>query len=622
MGICCWVEDISGSRLRVDPDGLVMGRGMGCAFRSLDTRVSVRHAEIKLRDNGVFLIPRSQIPTVLNGRPIHTPRQLTDGDWISLAPGVLYRVVISITEGACWSIDGGIGPLSISYDDAEVQISPSCHLSVSVDGVLLLSSAAEVTINGQVLPHLRQARVLELKDTVVCQSGDRFEVVSGPSLTAPPAPWSVITPLLSRPPTSVALLEDGRLQLICEGQRCEVTLTDKAQGPVLASGAMLEVSAAALQVLREDFIRAGLDGFCMLDLRPGGVLLIQQSSTASRQDAGFSVATEQQWWVGLANGSRLWLDSGGVLVGRAPGCDVRFREPYVHRHHLLIRPLPVGVEVRRLGSNPCYINGALLKDRMILTESSQLVVVPGRRMWLHPTQRQVLGERWCRVRLGEQEVTLCGRTATIGGHPADDIHVPAWPAHAIQLYLLDAVVYFESLVPVTVAGCEVAAGQTHHLAAGDALSLLGQTLTLQAHSRSEPPRPRMVMLQPFQSAGRLLFRFDDHTQIRLCLLQPHYALIQLLLEGVVGSRLRGVTRTRSPGDISESELPRGASSLVDLRLELSGARRLSLNRLQSMLAELTSDFIRAGMDGEALLEIGESWCRLHLGESCSVTLYS
>lgn len=197
-----------------------------------------------------------------------------------------------------------------------------------------------------------------------------------------------------------------------------------------------------------------------------------------------------------------------------------------------------------------------------------------------------------------------------------------WPEGALCLYLLDEAVFCEVSAPAMLGGEVIPVRRAWPLAAGQSITIAGRALTLVSHQTRTPATPRMVILQPFQSAGRLLFRFDDHSQIRVCLPQMRYQLMQLLLEAYVGSRLRGVTRTRSPDTITDLDLPRGATHSRDLQLEIGGSRRLSLSALRDLLHQVRTDLIRAGINGERMLESQDGWARLHLGESCNVTLYS
>ena len=98
--------------------------------------------------------------------------------------------------------------------------------------------------------------------------------------------------------------------------------------------------------------------------------------------------------------------------------------------------------------------------------------------------------------------------------------------------------------------------------------------------------------------------------------------MQLLLEAHVSSRLRRVTRTRFPGRLNDRELPQGAAHTRDLQLEVGRVRRLSLSALNTIIHQTRSELIRAGINGEHMLEEGEGWARLNLGESCNVKLYS
>jgi hypothetical protein len=325
----------------------------------------------------------------------------------------------------------------------------------------------------------------------------------------------------------------------------------------------------------------------------------------------------------MPDGGRLWLDPGGILLGRNPDCDIRFEEPYIHRYHALLRQRTGTVELIPLGRNPSYVNGNPVTRPTELLEGSWLSISPSQRIRVNRSPRPVQPKTSCTVQLSGQDVhKVLLDVCRIGGSSRDDLYEPSWPAGALCLYLLDEAVFVEATIPAMLNGAPIAPRRAQRLQPGQSIFIGQQTLTLTSHNPISSPPPRMVVLQPFQHAGRLLFRFENRSQIRVCLPKYRYHLMEQLLEAYVGSRLRSVTRTRYPGELPGIDLPRGAIRTRELQVELSATRRLSRSALKDLLHQVRTDLVRAGINGERVLESGQDWTRLHLGESCNVTLYS
>lgn len=625
MSLCCWLEGLDGSRRRVGPDGLLLGRGGDCAFRTLDTRVSVRHAEVTCRDQGVFLTPRGVIPTVLNGNPIHNPRQLSDGDWISLAPGVLFRVITQTMAAVQWQVHIDDAAHSLTPGGPALPVSSHSMLHVHDDATLQLSFQEPITLRGAPLQPDRRPWALEEGDVVVLSDSTRLQVTAGPTRAArPPTVWSLSEPLRYNPPRSARLTGQRTLRLSYPDASVEVQIRDGTLlSTLLNAEGSLEVAPPALLRLQEDLIRGGIDGFCLLPRTAAGVRLQLSDDTQERRPPlEKAPGAARAWWVQLSDCSRLWLDSGGVLIGRNPDCDIRYDRPYIHRYHALIRQRAGQAELVPLGQNPCYIDGLPISHPTILSAGARVTIEPSAWLELNHAERPTVGRARCTVSVDGVDHTLESTAILAGGGSEDSLHVAGWPAGAICLFTLAEAVFCEPHVAAKLDGLDVQPRRAQRLLPGQVLTINGQDLTLLSHTAAPSPSPRMVLLQPFQSAGRLLFRFDDRSQIRVCLPHRRYQLMQLLLESYVGSRLRGVTRTRSPDSITNEDLPRGAAHTRDLQLEVGGSRRLSLSALSDILHQTRTDLIRAGINGERMLESSEDWARLHLGESCNVTLYS
>ena len=625
MMLRCWLEGLDGSRRRVGTDGLLLGRGAECAFRTLDTRISARHAEVNLRDHGLFLTPRGIIPTVLNGRPVHNPRQLEDGSWISLAPGVVLRVLISSRPAAPWTVTDGEKLWSLDIGSPPVALSAGI-LSVDSDGNLLLAFQDQLTLNGQLISPDQRPWSLAAGDTAVLADGATLRISGGDLPIKPPTPWSVREPLRYHPPHAISKLSTSRIAVCYADELVEVAVRDDALiDALLAAERPIKVEPAALLRLQEDLIRAGIDGFCLLPHSSEGAMLQRKESLSSATPPrAHALPQSMDWWLGMPDGGRLWLDPGGILLGRNPDCDVRNNKPYIHRYHALLRQRTGTVELIPLGRNPSYVDGVPVNRPTEISEGSWVAMSPSQRIWIQRSPRPVQQKTSCTVQLGGQDAhTVRLGTCRIGGSSQDDLLEPSWPAGALCLYLQDEAVFVEATIPAKLNDITLAPRRVQRLEPGQSIAIGEQTLTLLAHQPIDTTPPRMVVLQPFQHAGRLLFRFENRSQIRVCLPKYRYHLMEQLLEAYVGSRLRSVTRTRYPGELPDTDLPRGAIRTRELQVELSAARgRLSRAALRDLLHQVRTDLVRAGINGDRMLESGSGWTRLHLGESCNVTLYS
>ena len=318
----------------------------------------------------------------------------------------------------------------------------------------------------------------------------------------------------------------------------------------------------------------------------------------------------------------MWLDSGGILIGRNPDCDVRYAYPYIHRYHALIRQRAQHMELIPLGQNPCYIDGVPIKTPTLLESGARVTIEPSAWLELNHTVQPAVGKTWCLISVAGVEHRIQSPTLFVGGSEDDDLYVADWPPRAASLHVLAGAVFCEPHTAATIDGLAVQPKLAHRLVPGQDLAVNGHALTLYEHAAVLSPPARLVILHPFQKVGRLLFQFDDRSQVRVCLQHQCYQLMQLLLEAHVSSRLRRVTRTRFPGRLNDRELPQGAAHTRDLQLEVGRVRRLSLSALNTIIHQTRSELIRAGINGENMLEEGDGWARLNLGESCNVKLYS
>lgn len=89
----CWLHLPDGGRVEVDPQGVVVGRGLGSDIVLVSEEASRRHAIVYLDTDGPRLVPLGNRPCRVQGRPVRRERVLHPGDRLGF-PGLELRVVV------------------------------------------------------------------------------------------------------------------------------------------------------------------------------------------------------------------------------------------------------------------------------------------------------------------------------------------------------------------------------------------------------------------------------------------------------------------------------------------------------------------------------------------------
>ena len=596
-------------------DGIGLGRALSCAFPLADGRVSAQQAFVDVRSGSAFITPRPGAISAINGDPLSHPKEIRDGDWLSLVPGHLLRVRVEPRPRPMWrvQVDGElvelVGGVSRGVGAAAV--------SVSEDGRLLLAASAPPTAPALSLPTDGRPWALSVGDVLQLSDGVTLSVLSGPPPSQPPLPLHADARVRwGSPEHGIALSADGRLglrygdgwrsvQLVEPALGLTRALFDSEQGTVPAASH----PADAVPALREQLVHAGVDGFALVVVSSGWVRLAIDDDAPRVRDAAVPAPDALRvdaWWLCGDDGTRLCVRPAGVLMGRHDECDLRFSPLYVHRHHALLHETTEGLVFRPLGRHPVYVDGQASHKPVVVSEGTELRVVPEQRMWIE--RRPVQARRVPGFQLALDNGTL--RTVCRGRVRLGRLLLVGFPG---RLYALGEQGWVHN-------GQPVGPQKLVRLAAGDQLEA-PSPVTVASIAPGEPPLMRQLMMQPFAGVGRIIVRLSDDTQRRALLGGRLFTLLQLLVEAAVGSRLRGVIQTQ-PSDedyITDDDLPSGAMRVHDLRLEF-GARRLSRAAVSRLVEELQAVLVHSDLSGD-LVEQGPRWVRLILPGECNVDLY-
>ena len=645
MGVRCWVEHLDGSRQRVPEGGLLLGRSAECSFRIVDARVAPHHVRVEILQGRAFLSPCPGASTYLNGAHQVSGRPLRDGDWIGLAPGLLFCVrVREDADAVPWLVTAADGAaIRLDSTRSEAILTPGVRLLWLPDQ-LMMDTTTPLQRNGVALPADGRRWSLDVGD-VLQVGAQRWEITGGRQPWAPQA-WTGWHNLLYTPASAATLWPDVGLRL-CFGQETrwiplEPSFSALVQGLVAAERTPISPAvlggATALRALRSALLRAGVDGFSLIAASHSGTRV----QLALQEGAAVTVATaappthaspmQESWWLEGDDGTCMCLDAGGLLIGRHEECDLHISAPHIHRHHALVRLRRQGtVELAPLGRHPTYLDMAPLEGSAALPEGAELRLLSDHilhlRRYTHPAP-PCTPYRLTTPTGEEQE--LDGQDTWLGSASGPgQLSVSGWPPRAVRLIRLPAALLCLPSVPLLVSGQIVLPGHARRLGEGDTLRLgdgavQAPAVTITALTlEPEPPQILHIVAQSIPRAGRVLVRLSDGARARVCLIGRRFQLISLLLEASISSRLRGVIRTKSSLDAVDTgdDIPHGAMRLRDVRMELTQQQRLTTASVLDLIHVCRAEFVAAGIDGERLIELQEDWVRLAISPACNVDLY-
>ncbi len=297
-------------------------------------------------------------------------------------------------------------------------------------------------------------------------------------------------------------------------------------------------------------------------------------------------------WLASPSGGRLAVTPGGILLGRAPGCDLVLDDPLISRHHLLVRMTVVGPELIPLGRNPIHVNGTVASTPVSLQGGDQirfadqqfeLVIEPG--LSAGP-------ERWALRLSDDSSVALVSYPFSVGGGVDDSLVLPNLPQAAMVLSEGAPGPDLTNAVECSVDGVLWTEGTRGALVAGNRVSIGDHSLQLErlqpgvAASTVLGPGTRSLVrihLQFLPVGGRITLVLGAQ-EVALYLSERRCALIAVLLS--------------PPGDYVAGEyVPDDL-----LYPKVWGRDQGDRNSLNVLINRTRKEFAHAGLDGFALIE--------------------
>jgi len=127
-----YLVDDGGARVRVGPEGVLVGRGVDSDLILASPEASRRHAWVRRVAGGVEVIPMGQLPVERNGRALRGPSLLDDGDTLSM-PGGEFRIELGetgggsiLTTGPQWALQSASGAL-LGVGERPVRVGGGAH---------------------------------------------------------------------------------------------------------------------------------------------------------------------------------------------------------------------------------------------------------------------------------------------------------------------------------------------------------------------------------------------------------------------------------------------------------------------------------------------------------------
>ena len=213
-------------------------------------------------------------------------------------------------------------------------------------------------------------------------------------------------------------------------------------------------------------------------------------------------------WLALPDGTRLEVDSKGLLFGRGAGADVFLADARADRRHALVYVDRRGPQLVSLGEEPVQVN-ARRASRFRTLKHGDRVELPGMKLEVVVRSRQGGQPTGWLMRYGRTGfVEIPSGAFVVGGGAADDLTLFGWPPAALELRLVDARLTASCNVPLSHNGQPCAPGAVITLDSGDRLAfgedvLQVLELGLRAHEAAPTHKdlPLKVLLQPIPPAG-------------------------------------------------------------------------------------------------------------------------
>jgi len=210
-------------------------------------------------------------------------------------------------------------------------------------------------------------------------------------------------------------------------------------------------------------------------------------------------------YLDLPDGMSMHVGPAGVLIGRHRSCDIQLANKTTSRRHALVRVAPEGVELIVLGKHPVHVDGRASAPIEILADGAR-VEFPGFAFLVRLDRADdSVRVDYALVR-GSERFPIRTTPFVIGGGPTAHVVMAGWPDAAVQLRLVEDMLYVE------IDGADPIA-----VTAGDTFSVRDQTFSIaRVHgddASTVVPQPDLrataLVLEPLPRGGRVTWQFAD-----------------------------------------------------------------------------------------------------------------
>jgi hypothetical protein len=299
------------------------------------------------------------------------------------------------------------------------------------------------------------------------------------------------------------------------------------------------------------------------------------------------------WFAVTKQRAALRVSSLGLVIGRAPTCDLVLAEPAVSRRHVLLQfGLRGKLDIVPLPGARTTVNGTVI-TAPVAARDGDVLAFPGGESVSLVLRESELGatatSAWL-LSVSGRRIGLRRTDLTVGGGD-DDIMVESWPSAAVTLTWDDDMPYATPHVAgVARAGTTLERDVSVALAAGDELAYGGRTISMLLDTSDPAPTVRgdvrvTEIALEMLAAGGIVTVATTTGEHRVLLAERRFALVCALFAPpppyAVGEFIPDEV-------IIERVWPRGSS-----------ADRGDLNQL---VFRVRSDFKAAGLAGLELIE--------------------
>ncbi|MEC7524700.1 MAG: FHA domain-containing protein [Myxococcota bacterium] len=297
------------------------------------------------------------------------------------------------------------------------------------------------------------------------------------------------------------------------------------------------------------------------------------------------------FWLRTEAGTSRRITPAGLLLGRAPGCDVVLASPSASRRQALVHLDEEGVAIAVMGKGEVTVDGAALSDGAALPPGATL---------------EVGGARFTVVEEAAESSELAGPTPlwvlkgpsgsmfsieaaafSIGGDQRDDLRVEGLPPRAVVLLSGRSGLEVAASAPITLDGAPLEAEDAGLARAGSALEIDGRRFEVVAGGdlgdestvANAATGFAAVRLEFMPRGGRL--HVDD---VAVYLSERRCDFVAVLL---------APPAPLQPGDAVPDEL---------MWSRVWGEQPAGRKTLNVLMHRLRRDLDRAGLDGAGLIE--------------------